>query len=47
MYGQMIKILSLEKSVMILENKIKVLIWGVCFVYVLNIILFSLLMKNP
>jgi len=32
MYGQMIKIMCLEKFVMILENKIKVLIWGVCFV---------------
>jgi len=46
-YGQMIKILSLEKSVMILENRIKVLIWGVCFICVLNVILFLLLMKNP
>jgi len=47
MYWQRMKILSLEKSVMILENRIKVLIWGVCFVCILNVILFLLLMKNP
>jgi len=47
MYGQRMKILSLEKSVMNLENRIRVLFWGVCFVCVLNVILFSLLMKNP
>ena len=47
MYGQRMKILILEKSVMNLENRIRVLFWGVCFVCVLNVILFSLLMKNP
>jgi len=47
MYGQRMKILILEKSVMNLENMIRVLFWGVCFVCVLNVILFSLLMKNP
>ena len=45
MYGQRMKIMSLEKFVIILENRIKVLIWGVCFVCVLNVILFSLLKK--
>jgi len=47
MYRQKMKFLSLEKFVIILEKRIKVLIWGVCFVCVLNVILFSLLMKNP
>jgi len=47
MDGQRMKIVNLEKSVFISENRVTVLIWGVCFVCVLNIILYSVLMKNP
>jgi len=44
---QRMKILNLEKFVFILEKWVKLLIWVVSFVYVMNIIIFLVLMKNP